>query len=607
MSANYTPNQNEYKNLTPFKCWLLLQINNWGQNNFPFVESDFDELTNYGMLMKLMKALKDVISNQNEVEQDMTNLFNAFTELQTYVNDYFDNLDVQDEINNKLDDMVESGELQEIIATYLNSKAIFGFDNVESMKSAENLIDGSYARTLGFYAMNDGGSATYKIREIRNDDVVDGMTIIAMSNNNLIAEYIKTPKINPKSLGAYGDGTHDDYAPIQKALNIGNVLLPNGRYFITHTIEFSSNKMFDGNNQVIIPNNNITAFSLVGNGVNNAIVNTKMQNVIIQTTEHIGSCGVYLKDGYFNYFDNINIARLNGDNTYGFKIVNGFNHTITNSRVLGSTSNNGQIGLDISSTNNNDGIENMTNCKYDTLLLQNTQYGVKANYATTANVVEFNNLGFSSCNYAFHLSGYALPLYIRNPRMEAGNGPWETYGIYQTGNIHSHISGLNTYNLKYPVYNDSTIDLLLDGQLCFTGTAQNPKYNAITSNGNVILNTIPYLIGNAYNLTNITSLASGKYIANGTGFVNFDTEITSDSFNMPPLGNNIVKASHRVFNIYGARGSECLVYATESGYHFQSSSNGSPTCAFTGDNVPIEPYKFYRVKMIDANKWTLVQ
>ena len=115
MSANFTPNQNEYKNLTPFKCWLLHQINNWGLTNFPFVESDFDEITNYGMLMKMMKALNDVISNQNEVENDMTNLFNAFTELQTYVNDFFDDLNIQQQIDEKLDEMVEDGTLDIIV------------------------------------------------------------------------------------------------------------------------------------------------------------------------------------------------------------------------------------------------------------------------------------------------------------------------------------------------------------------------------------------------------------------------------------------------------------------------------------------------------------
>lgn len=120
MSANFTPNQNEYKNLTPFKTWLMLQINTWGMTNFPFVESDFDELTNYGMMQKLMNAVNDVISNENEVEQDMTNLFGAFTELQNYINDYFDNLDVQDEINAKLDEMAQSGQLTELIKNYVD-------------------------------------------------------------------------------------------------------------------------------------------------------------------------------------------------------------------------------------------------------------------------------------------------------------------------------------------------------------------------------------------------------------------------------------------------------------------------------------------------------
>ena len=35
--ANFTPNQNEYNNMTPFKTWLKYQINTWGLNSFPFV------------------------------------------------------------------------------------------------------------------------------------------------------------------------------------------------------------------------------------------------------------------------------------------------------------------------------------------------------------------------------------------------------------------------------------------------------------------------------------------------------------------------------------------------------------------------------------------
>ena len=43
------------------------------------------------------------------------------TQLQEYVSDYFDNLDVQEEINNKLDQMVETGQLQAIIDNIFTS------------------------------------------------------------------------------------------------------------------------------------------------------------------------------------------------------------------------------------------------------------------------------------------------------------------------------------------------------------------------------------------------------------------------------------------------------------------------------------------------------
>ncbi len=104
---------------------------------------------------------------------------------------WFNNLDVQEEINNKLDAMVESGELQEIISEYLNSTAIFGFDTVEDMKEATNLINGSYAKTLGKNTLNDGYGETYKIRTITNEDIVDNDIIIAMDDPTLVAEKIK--------------------------------------------------------------------------------------------------------------------------------------------------------------------------------------------------------------------------------------------------------------------------------------------------------------------------------------------------------------------------------------------------------------------------------
>lgn len=181
-NANFTPAAPNFKTLVRM-CFQ-------GLTNFPYIEEDFDALTNYELLSKVVEYLNQVISNNNEQNTLMTGLYNAYVSLQNYVNDYFDNLDVQDEINNKLDDMVEAGTLQEIIADYLNSKAVFGYDNVASMKTSTNLINGSYARTLGYYNKNDGGSALYKIRTITNDDIVNEMDIIALDDNTLIAELI---------------------------------------------------------------------------------------------------------------------------------------------------------------------------------------------------------------------------------------------------------------------------------------------------------------------------------------------------------------------------------------------------------------------------------
>lgn len=122
MAIDFKPDQSKYKDLTPFKKWLVCQINTWGVTNFPFLENDFDQLTNYGMMMKLMKAMDEVITNQNLVETDMNNLFNAFTELQKYVEDSFDNLNLQEYVDNKLDEMAESGELADIISMFINGE-----------------------------------------------------------------------------------------------------------------------------------------------------------------------------------------------------------------------------------------------------------------------------------------------------------------------------------------------------------------------------------------------------------------------------------------------------------------------------------------------------
>ena len=92
---------NNIQDLKPFKR-LCVTI-----GNLPtaYIESmSYYECTTY-LVNYLTKEVVPTVNNNSEVVK----------ELQTYVEHYFDNLDVQEEINNKLDEMAESGVLADII------------------------------------------------------------------------------------------------------------------------------------------------------------------------------------------------------------------------------------------------------------------------------------------------------------------------------------------------------------------------------------------------------------------------------------------------------------------------------------------------------------
>lgn len=217
--------------------------------NFPFIEEDFDALTDYELICKVVEYLNKVIDSQNAVVGELESLEALFNELKSYVDNYFDNLDVQEEINNKLDDMVEAGTLQEIVADYLDSKAVFGFDTLADMKNGTNLIAGSYAETLGYYTKNDGGSALYKIREITNDDVVDEKFIVEMNTSDeLIAELITESPVNICKVG----GNSENFSTVcNYVLGLGkSVYIPKLSFTASSTITITSNDTIficDGN------------------------------------------------------------------------------------------------------------------------------------------------------------------------------------------------------------------------------------------------------------------------------------------------------------------------------------------------------------------------
>ena len=142
----------------------------------------------------LQNVVIPTVNNNGEAVEELQN---KFIELQTYVENYFENLDVQEEINNKLDDMAESGELAEIISQYLGLGVLFVYDTASDLGEAENLNEGSAAYILGKDTYNDGKGAFYKIRELLNTDVPDGDNIITLTEtDNLVAEKLPDYRMN---------------------------------------------------------------------------------------------------------------------------------------------------------------------------------------------------------------------------------------------------------------------------------------------------------------------------------------------------------------------------------------------------------------------------
>lgn len=117
------------------------------------------------------------------------------------------------------------------------------------MKADNTLKNGMTTQTLGYYEVNDGGSALYQIRYKKESDVEDN-GLIHFLQNDLVAELILDRCIYINQMGANHNGEEDSSSIFNKAFEYINEQWLKGNYKI-NTIVCSGTYLW--NSQVKMP------------------------------------------------------------------------------------------------------------------------------------------------------------------------------------------------------------------------------------------------------------------------------------------------------------------------------------------------------------------
>lgn len=156
----------------------------WCHKVLPLVYDN--SLSYYELLNKVVAYLNKVIESNNDLVRDLETVRTALHELEEYVEHYFDNLDLQDEVNKKLDEMAQSGELAVLLKGLIKYEII----TVDCKnRAACNIIknaDGHYF----LIDFGDEDSAGYIVDAIEQNNclVMDGC-ILTHAHHDHVGNY----------------------------------------------------------------------------------------------------------------------------------------------------------------------------------------------------------------------------------------------------------------------------------------------------------------------------------------------------------------------------------------------------------------------------------
>lgn len=205
-SADFTPEIGNYRTLQPFRYWC--------QKVLPLVYDD--SLSYYELLCKVVNYLNKTMEDVETLHGDVTNLHTAYEQLQNYVNMYFSSLDVQQEINNKIDEMAENGTLNRLFGNELVM-----YDNINTPKIINMTKIGSFGETLSGHSFQGMcGDSNYLYLAHHTNDTANmwimqvdrnSMSIVKDINTGATGHFNSMTLLNDIIYASGGDGTTYDY------------------------------------------------------------------------------------------------------------------------------------------------------------------------------------------------------------------------------------------------------------------------------------------------------------------------------------------------------------------------------------------------------------
>lgn len=163
-------------NITPFKCFVI--------QNFPFIEEDFDALTYYELICKIVEYMNNLSDKLNATSKQLQEL-----------TDYINNLNIDEYIDEKIEEMIEDGTLEQLISEALEELLThkldyYKVDNTITQTELQTLLSSNKGKVIEFENGTYDFTTTFRINN--NTKLLFNESIINTTQTHIFFNFKET-------------------------------------------------------------------------------------------------------------------------------------------------------------------------------------------------------------------------------------------------------------------------------------------------------------------------------------------------------------------------------------------------------------------------------